>query len=82
MYFSNAIITTPYTSLRDIIIDQEMGLLVNPNSSEDIGNAIMKLINDKELLEKYCNNARKFAERELDWDKIVQQINNNISLEN
>jgi glycosyltransferase involved in cell wall biosynthesis len=79
MYFSNAIITSPYTSLKDIIINEEIGLLVDPNSSEEIGNAIIKLINDKELLEEYCNNARKFAIRELNWDKLIKILKNEIN---
>jgi glycosyltransferase involved in cell wall biosynthesis len=78
MYFSNAIITTPYTSIKNIVKDKQLGLLIEPNNIQEIGEAILELVKNELVLKKYCINSRKFAEQELNWDLIVKKINSEI----
>lgn len=79
MYFGNAIITTPYSSLRDLIEDNELGLLVENDDVKGLAEAMLRLIKNQKLTEKYFNNARRFAKENLSWDKIVFKIDNEIN---
>jgi len=79
MYFKNAIITSPYTSLTNIVNTENIGLIVEPTKPKDIGGALLELINNVEELENYCNNSRKFAEINFNWDNIANSINQSIN---
>lgn len=79
MYFGNAIITTPFTSLKEITLKNKIGLLIDPNKPEEIGSAILKMISNPDSLKLFGENARKFAIENLNWDKIVNKINSIIN---
>ena len=56
------------------IITEDVGLLIDPNDSKDLANAIDKILTDKELMEKFKSNARKramdFGEIKLPYDEL------------
>ena len=52
----------------------QWGLLVPPNESEDLANAINKLINNPLLREVYGNKGREFALNEYGADKYKENI--------
>lgn len=58
----------------DIIKDRENGLLVEPKNKDEIAQAILKILNDKEFALKLAKNGRKTAEEKYSWDKICIEM--------
>ncbi len=56
------------------IITEDVGLLIDPNDSTDLANAIDRILNDKDLMEKFKSNARNrakdFGETKLPYDEL------------
>ena len=56
------------------IITEDVGLLIDPNDSKDLANAIDKVLTDKDLMERFKSNARErakdFAETKLPYDEL------------
>lgn len=78
MYFSNAIITTCNSSLRDIIIEKKCGHIVKPGEIKELTNSLISIINDPILNKKYSENSRVFCQKNLNWNLIVNKLYNNI----
>ena len=57
------VITTDHPGCKDAIIKNKTGLLVPIKDSRAISKAILKLTNNKKLMESMGNSGRKFAER-------------------
>lgn len=81
-FFGNAIITSPYTSFKHLITEEKLGLLVEPESPQEIGDAIMQLILNEEKTKRMSQNSRDFALVNLNWDKIVESIRKEIQNSN
>ena len=58
----------------EAIIDNETGLLVNPLNLDEISNAIIKLLNNKNLTEKFGIAGRQRAEQEFNWKKQTEKL--------
>jgi len=67
-----AIIASNNPVFRETIIHGYNGILVNPTEQE-IAHAILNLYQNKNLRKELGENARRFAEEYLDWDKIARQ---------
>ena len=56
------------------IITEDVGLLIDPNDSKDLANAIDRVLSDDELMEKFKSNARErakdFGEVKLPYDEL------------
>ena len=56
------------------IITEDVGLLIDPNDSKDLANAIDRILSDEELMERFKSNARNrakdFAETKLPYDEL------------
>ena len=56
------------------IITEEVGFLIDPNDSEDLANAIDRILEDKDLMERFKSNARNrakdFGEIKLPYDEL------------
>ncbi|MEM2900833.1 MAG: glycosyltransferase family 4 protein [Thermoplasmata archaeon] len=72
MCCGNAVIGTDVGGIPDIMGDA--GILVEPNNVKALEDAILKLITDKGLLERYKRVARKQAEEKLDNRKYARKI--------
>jgi len=59
--------------VRDAVKDGVNGLLVNPVSTEEIKNAIVKLYKDDELRKKLGAQGKEWA-RKFEWEKQVEKI--------
>lgn len=78
MYFKNAIVTTPATSVRDIVIENQFGELVEVDNVEQLSEILLKIINNPSLNELYANNAREFCDKNLSWDLITEKLQTEI----
>jgi glycosyltransferase involved in cell wall biosynthesis len=56
--------------LRDSVIDKKTGILLNHNSPQNLAQGAISLLSNKDLLEKYSNNALSFS-RQFNWDNTA-----------
>ncbi len=60
------------------IITEEVGLLIDPNDSKTLADAIDKLLSDKELYDSFKSHAREramdFSEVKIPYDEVLQWI--------
>jgi len=60
--------------VRDAVEHNVNGLLVNPESVDEIKNAIIKLYNDENLRKKLGEQGRERAGREFQWSRQIEKI--------
>lgn len=58
----------------EIVEENNIGILVNPEDEEELANAIIILLKNPEMRRKMGKRARKLAEREFSWKKTVREI--------
>ena len=68
------LIATNTGGIPEIVIDGYNGLLINPNDSQDLSEAILKLYNSKKLRCEYGENAKKNVIEKFSNIQIVNQI--------
>lgn len=73
MCCGKAVVASPYEGGDEVIIDRNTGILLKDNSPEQIKNGIIKLIKNKELIEIYGKNAKKFIKDNFDWQSSVEK---------
>lgn len=62
--------------VRDAVIDGLNGLMVDPESVQDISQAIIKLAKDENLRKKLGKQGRERAVKEFNWEKQTRKIYN------
>ena len=67
-------ITSNVGGLVEVNIDNETGLLINPDDPSVLASSIVKLYNDIDLRLKLGNNARKRVEKKFSWEKNVNKM--------
>jgi glycosyltransferase involved in cell wall biosynthesis len=68
------IITTATCGMRDVIRDNENGLLVPLRSPEAIANAIQRLVDDRSLRERLGRTAAAEANRSYTWEQVALPV--------
>lgn len=58
----------------DAVIDGETGLLVDPHNVDEIAEAIIRLLTDRDLARRLGKNGRLRVEQELSWEKVGQKL--------
>ena len=66
------IITTNHPGCRDVVVNKETGILVEPRNSEAITNAISRMLDDPDNLVKMGKAGRKLAEDSFDERNVVE----------
>ena len=67
------IIATDVGGTREILPTKDHGLLVPMQNQDKFADALMLLINDKNLRKKLGANAQSYVKENFDWDKITEQ---------
>lgn len=62
-----------------LIEEAEAGIVVEPENSSDLANAVLKLSKDDELRRKLGSNGRKYAIRNYSRDNITRKLENILS---
>jgi glycosyltransferase involved in cell wall biosynthesis len=73
MAMAKPVISTNVGAIPEIIVNNENGILVPPKKHEVLAEAIVKLLNDKELALKIGENARKHVVRFHSWDIVAKE---------
>ena len=58
----------------DAVLDNSTGLLVNPESSEEISQAIVKLVADPNLRDDLGRQGKERAQTEFNWEKQLEKL--------
>lgn len=69
-----AVIATDIGGTGEIIINQKTGLLIEPKNSEQLKEALLRLITDKELREKLADGLYKHVRASFEWRKASEQL--------
>ncbi|MEA2088661.1 MAG: glycosyltransferase family 4 protein [Patescibacteria group bacterium] len=72
--FSKPVIGGKSGGVVEAIIHNETGLLVNPININEISNAVIKLLNNKNFAEKLGENGEKRVKQEFSWKKQIKKI--------
>jgi len=60
--------------VRDAVVDGVTGLLVNPEDVNEIAQAIITLVNNKDYAEELGKNGLERVRKELTWEKIASRL--------
>lgn len=67
------VVTTDTGGLREIVESNAAGIVVRPDSSIALGDAIMKILNDSELQAQFAANARRVCVEKFDTSEVVRE---------
>ncbi|MBD2336440.1 glycosyltransferase family 4 protein [Calothrix sp. FACHB-156] len=67
------IIASEVGGLKEIVKDQEDGLLVPPGDVEALANAIINLLSDQKLYNQIHSAMKNRCQQDLNWDNIAQE---------
>ena len=68
------VIASRFGGIPEIVIDNETGILVEPEDIEGFGRALLKLIDDDGLRYKMGRNGRARIEKEFDWKVTARRM--------
>ncbi|MCX6745467.1 MAG: glycosyltransferase family 4 protein [Candidatus Parcubacteria bacterium] len=74
--FSKPVIAGRSGGVEDAVLDGQTGILVNPESVQEIGSAILRLFNDPELANKLGIQGKERVLLEFQWPKQIEKIKN------
>jgi phosphatidylinositol alpha-1,6-mannosyltransferase len=60
--------------IRDAVVEGETGLLVEPESEEQVAAALLRFLSDRDLAERMGRQGRERAERLFRWPVVIQRI--------
>lgn len=75
------VIATRVGGLKEIVIDNYNGYLIEPGNIEDIKEKIMFMIKDKKKMKEFSKNAREYVQKNYNWydnAKIMSDLYENI----
>ncbi|HEY8783448.1 MAG TPA: glycosyltransferase family 4 protein [Mucilaginibacter sp.] len=70
------IIATNVAAIPGVLSDHHNSILINTNSSDELMNAIVKLIDDRDLREKIALQGYKDAKEKYEWNKVFEMYRN------
>jgi len=68
------VLITRCEGVSDIIENGNCGIIVSPESNEELADAAIKLLKDPSLREKLGQNGRKLIEKEYTWRHVAQNM--------
>ena len=69
--FSKPVIVTNVGSLPEVVIQNQTGIVIKPNSVDSLVKAIMFMLKNEDKRKIMGINAYRFAKEELSWEKIA-----------
>jgi glycosyltransferase involved in cell wall biosynthesis len=71
--FNKPVIATKVGAFGEVISNDHNGILINPNSPDELAFAIKKMYSDQELYNEIINNIEGFGKDTFDWRIIAKQ---------
>ncbi|MBU1167485.1 glycosyltransferase family 4 protein [Patescibacteria group bacterium] len=69
-----AVISTPMGGAKEVIIDSNYGIIINPNSQEELVKAMKYLIENKTYRNKIAQNLHERVLTHFNWDQTAKQV--------
>jgi len=69
-----AVLATNVGGVPEVVVDGETGILVNPESPEDLSEAAIELLGNRLMCEQMGKRGRNRVEREFTWQKSAGQL--------
>lgn len=66
------VVASSLSAVKDLITDEEDGLLVEPNNIDELASTLIRLLEDPELCLRLGKNARKKIVSKFDWSIVGQ----------
>jgi len=73
LYFKKPVIITDIFA-ESSLVNKKMGLVVKPNSPKELADAILYLLRNKYIAQKYGETGYKYIKKYRSWDKIAKQM--------
>ncbi len=67
------VVASSVGGIKEVVVNNETGFLVNPGAEKEIATAVNKLLSDKDLRNKFAEAGRKRVEEYFSWDSIARQ---------
>jgi glycosyltransferase involved in cell wall biosynthesis len=74
MAYGRPVVASAVGGLRDLVVDDETGILVPPGDVEALRNALERLLHDPALRRRLGEAGRRRALEQLSWDRAVRSI--------
>ncbi len=74
MAMGKALVISDLPSLREIVTENETGLIYTPGDPEDLADKCAKLLEDQALRQRLGLAAQKWIERERTWSAVLKQL--------
>ena len=74
MAAARPIVASRLGQIGDVLEDGRTALLVAPGSVEELGQAILRLLRDRELRDRLAHGARQAAITHHSWDRSVGEV--------
>jgi glycosyltransferase involved in cell wall biosynthesis len=68
-------VATDIPGTNEAVYNEDTGLLVKPESPEEVAAAVSRLFKDKDLQDKLVKNGRKLLEEKFSWDAHLKLLN-------
>lgn len=65
------VIATRLGGIRHVLTDNESSLLVDPSNADELGSAILKLLDDRELRNRLAQNGKRLIDERFSWESIA-----------
>lgn len=77
--FGTAVISTPNGGAKEVIVDNETGILISSGKANLIEKALIKLSQDQKLRDEMANNFQQLIKNKFDWSIITKDfVSNNL----
>ena len=73
MACETAVVASSVGGIKEVVIPEETGILVEPGDSGQISRAVNRLLQDRDLAEKMGKNGRRRVEAHFSWEMIAEQ---------
>ncbi len=73
MACETAVVASAVGGIKEVVIPEETGILVEPGNSEAISRAVNRLLQDRELTRKMGKIGRERVEAHFSWEMIAEQ---------
>jgi glycosyltransferase involved in cell wall biosynthesis len=67
------VVATRVGDVVEVIRDREHGLLVSPGAEDEMAGAILELVRDRDLAERYGRNGLKLAREKFSFDRMMEE---------
>lgn len=68
------VVASAVGGIPDTVVHGETGFLVPEKNEHELAQAILSLINDRQLREQFGQAGLQFAQRKFNWDRITDQL--------